>query len=190
MKRRDFLKGLGLFSAMLLTGCGSLAAGEESSVKQDSANAGKMLIAYYSLTGTTRAAAKKIQSLTDADLFEIQAADPYPTSHDPCLERQMQEIEADARPALAKKVENIASYDTIFIGYPIWYYQAPMLLNTFVEQHELFQKTIMPFCTSGGYGIERSVDILRALAPNANWKNGLRVTGDEGELKEWLKQLG
>ncbi|MBQ1889077.1 MAG: flavodoxin [Selenomonas sp.] len=152
--------------------------------------AGKMLIAYYSLTGTTRAAAKKIQSLTGADIFEIPAADPYPTAHDPCLERQMKEIAADARPALARKVENIASYDTIFIGYPIWYYQAPMLLNTFVEQQDLFQKTIMPFCTSGGYGIERSVDILRALMPNAYWKDGLRVAGDDKELRDWLRQLG
>ena len=104
MKRRDFLKGLGMFSALLLAGGGALAEGmrtdmhDETSMETIGADGfGKMLIDYYSLTGHTRAAAQKIQELTGADLMEIHPKDPYPVSHDPCLKRQMQEIETDAR---------------------------------------------------------------------------------------------
>ena len=104
MKRRDFLKGLGMFSALLLAGGGALAEGmrtdmhDETSMETIGADGfGKMLIAYYSLTGHTRAAAQKIQELTGADLMEIHPKAPYPVSHDPCLKRQMQEIETDAR---------------------------------------------------------------------------------------------
>ena len=198
MDRRAFLKGLGLFGVLLVTGCGSLTKTAES-VHAETASAngksggnagGKILIAYYSQKGHTRAAAQRIQALTGGELFEIKPADPYPEDHDPCLDRQLKEIESNARPALAAKVENIGQYDTVFIGYPIWYYQAPMVLNTFVEQHNLAGKTIMPFCTSGGFGVEQSVEVLKKLAPQGNWQVGLRVTGDDDKLKAWLKKIG
>lgn len=149
----------------------------------------KVLVAYYSLTKTTQRAAEKIHARTGGDLFEILASDPYPVEHDPCLERDMREIEANARPSVVNTVADMGQYDVIFIGYPIWYYQAPMLINTFLESYSFQGKTVIPFCTSGGYPIDNSIDRLRDSMPGATIAEGLRVEDDD-ELAAWLDKLG
>ena len=149
----------------------------------------KVLVAYYSLTGTTQRAAESIHARVGGDIFAIEAANPYPKDHDPCLERDMKEIEENARPEVANHVSNMEEYDVIFVGYPIWYYQAPMLINTFCEEYDFHGKTVVPFCTSGGYPIDDSIEKLRPSLIGANIVSGLRVD-DNAELADWLRKLG
>ena len=169
------------------------AAGEAGKVEaaQQEIDGGspKILIAYYSLTGTTRRAAEAIQAKTGGDLFEIQAAEPYPTEHDPCLERDIQEIKENARPQVANKVADMTQYDVVFIGYPIWYYQAPMLINTFLEGYDLQGKLVVPFCTSGGYPIDNSIEMLKDSLQGARLAEGLRIDRSS-DLDGWLSRIG
>lgn len=198
MKLRN-LAMLAIMGLMLiLAGCGS----EKRSVNEDMisnvhaisqggeemANR-KVLVAYYSLTGTTQRAAENIHARVGGDIFEIEAVNPYPKEHDPCLERDMREIEENARPKVANHVPNMEDYDVIFVGYPIWYYQAPMLINTFCEEYDFHGKTVVPFCTSGGYPIDNSIDKLRDSLPGATIAKGLRIEDDD-ELTDWLGKLG
>lgn len=195
LKKLAILTVMGLMC--LMAGCGSDQSA--SSVENGAAHAAKrggesmsnrkVLIAYYSLTKTTQKAAENIRERVGGDLFEIQAVDPYPVEHDPCLERDMKEIEENARPAVANHVPNMSEYDVIFIGYPIWYYQAPMLINTFCEEYDFHGKTVIPFCTSGGYPIDDSIEKLRDSLPGAKIAKGLRVE-DDSELAAWLGRLG
>lgn len=182
-----------LFCLGMAAGCGaesSSPAPASSNQQAPDLHGKKVLVAYYSLTGTTKKAAGKIADMTGGDLFFIEPADPYPTEHDPCLERDMKEIETNARPAVKSHVDNMAQYDVIFVGYPIWYYQAPMFINTFLESYDLSGKTVIPFCTSGGYPIDKSVGILKDSAGKAAVTNGLRYDGDDKELSDWIKSFG
>lgn len=181
---------------LLLAGCDSQTGVRNEVNKTSSAGTTKtmiegrkVLIAYYSLTNTTARAARSIHDKIGGDLFEIQAENPYPTDHDACLERDMQEIKDNARPAVANRVENMSQYDVVFIGYPIWYYQAPMIINTFLESYNLQGKTIVPFCTSGGYPIDNSIELLKGSIPNANIAEGHRID-NESDMMAWLKRLG
>ena len=183
---------LSLMCCLLMAGCDSASSSSQGGTNTATASAltgKKVLVSYYSLTGTTRDAAEKIRQITGGDLFEIRASDPYPVEHDPCLERDKKEIQENARPAVATKVENMQQYDVVFVGYPIWYYQAPMLINTFLESYDLKGKTVIPFCTSGGFPINKSVEVLRPCAPGATMLDGLRYSSD-GDLMDWLKGLG
>ncbi len=181
----------------LVVGCaGSTAKGADAKMettKQTAQTAekssNKILIAYYSQKGTTQYAAQQIQGKIGGDLFEIKPTNPYPEPHDPCLVRQMQEIEQKARPTVAGKVENMTQYDVIFVGYPIWYYQAPMVVDTFMESYDFSGKVVIPFCTSGGYPIDDSEKVLQKCAPNATWKKGLRVERNGINLDSWLNNL-
>ncbi|WP_289001182.1 flavodoxin [uncultured Megasphaera sp.] len=202
-----------VFTALMLTalmvvagGCGgadaqktqATASASTQETKQQPQEADTMkkgtnshvLIAYYSLTGTTKQAAEAIQAATGGDLVFIEPADPYPQDHDPCLARQMADIRNNARPAVATQVKNMDQHDTIFVGYPIWYYQAPLIINTFLESYNLQGKRIIPFCTSGGYPIDKSITILKDSAPQATWEQGLRVSGKNSDFTKWLAGLG
>lgn len=198
--RRTILATL-MMLCLLLTACGtangSLGGNDMSKIKNtlnstsskpNTDRQKKILIAYYSLTGNTQKAAEKIQTQTGGDLFSIKASNPYPLEHDACLDRDVKEIRENARPAIANKVENIGQYDTIFIGYPIWYYQAPMIVNTFLESYDLKGKTIIPFCTSGGYPVEKSVDVLKKSCANATIMEGFRYS-TESDLIQRLKKM-
>lgn len=155
-------KSLLLFSLTLFISCVQNVFAKEGS--------SKTLVAYYSQTGNTKRAAEKIANLTNANLFEIIPETPYPEKHDPCLEKQINDIKTNARPKIRNRLSDINSYDTIFVGYPIWYYQAPLVINTFLESYNLSGKKVIPFCTSGGYPIENSIKALKPSAPNALWQ--------------------
>ena len=135
--------------------------------------AGRILIAYFSKTGTTREAAEKIQAVAGGDLFEIRTAEAYPSSYQDTVDQARRELDQNARPALASRVENINDYDIILVGYPIWWHTTPMAVNTFLESYDLSGKTIIPFCTSGGSGIEESMAGVRASAGNGTVGVGL-----------------
>ena len=99
------------------------------------------------------------------------------------------EQSTDARPAISGSIENIEQYDVIYVGYPNWWYVAPTIINTFVESYDFSGKTIVPFATSGGSGMGKTVEVLKALCPNANWEKGKMLNRvSDKELKDWLSQ--
>lgn len=182
---------------------GSPAAPEESG--------SKTLIAYFSLVdivpegadasahatpqiGNTESAALEIQAQTGGDLFAIKTVQTYPVDHRECSALAEEEMRTDARPELASHVENMADYDTIYLGYPIWWYQEPMAIRTFLEEYDLSGKTILPFCTSLGAGIAESEAHIRALCPDSTVRDGLTLrTGQSSvsaSVAEWLAELG
>ena len=121
-------------------------------------NQERILIAYYSRTGHTRAIAEYIHQAVGGDIFEIIPARAYPSAYQAATTIARQEQRENARPALTSKVENIRQYyDIIFLGYPIWWGRMPMFFFTFLESHDLTGKTIIPFCTYGGSGVGQSV---------------------------------
>ncbi len=156
---------------------------------------GKVLVAYFSATGHTRAIAEYLQAALDADLYEIVPQEPYTADDldyhaDGCRANREQNDDA-ARPAISGSVDNMDGYDVVFVGYPIWWGQAPKIIYTFLESYDFSGKTIIPFCTSGGSGIDGSLSGLQALAPDAEWLAGQRFSADAGEeeVQSWVDNL-
>lgn len=153
-----------------------------------------VLVVYYSRSGHTREAAKKIQAHTGGDLLEIETAAPYPREYAAVVQQAKQEIETDYRPELKTKVENIASYDVIFIGSPIWWGTIAPPVTSFLAENDVTGKTVAPFVTHAGSGLAQSVGDIKKLAPAANVLDALAIEGskvDEANEKiaAWLSQL-
>lgn len=144
-------------------------------------------------TGNTQTAALTIQGLTGGELFQIKTEQTYPVSHSECSAIAEDEMRSDARPALTTHVENMEDYDTVFLGYPIWWYTLPMCIRTFLEEYDFTGKTIVPFCTTLGAGVGQSVDEIKELCPDATVLDGLTLsTGRDSDekIKEWVDGLG
>ena len=155
----------------------------------------KTLVAYFSATGTTARAAEKVAKITGGELYAITPAQAYtPADLDWNNSQSRSSVEMNdpkSRPALKGKKENIADYDVIFIGYPIWWNLAPRIINTFIESHDLKGKTIIPFATSGSSAISGSATALKKSYPALNWKEGrLLNRADEKSMRTWLDKLG
>lgn len=154
----------------------------------------KTLVAYFSATGTTMEAADKLARVAHADLHEIIPAVPYTAAdlnwNDKKSRSTLEMNDKSSRPAIKNRVENMAQYDTIFVGYPIWWYIAPTIINTFLEQYDFTGKTIVPFFTSGGSGAGQTMRYLKPSAPAANWVDpkNLNYMG-EAEMKTWVESL-
>lgn len=151
----------------------------------------KVLIAYYSQSGTTEKVAKRMQKLTGATLFRIQTKKKYPSNYDKLVKTGEKEQERQARPALKKKVKSMSSYDTVILGFPIWWDDAPMAVYTFLESHNLSGKTVLPFCTSGGSDISASVKHIRRVCKKSTVKKGLTANDvSNKKISTWLKKNG
>ena len=155
----------------------------------------KTLVAYFSATGTTARAAEKVAKITGGEPYAITPAQAYtPADLDWNNSQSRSSVEMNdpkSRPALQGKKENIADYDVIFIGYPIWWNLAPRIINTFIESHDLKGKTIIPFATSGSSAITGSTAALKKSYPALNWKEGrLLNRADEKSMRAWLEKLG
>ena len=141
-----------------------------------SAQTKKTVVAYFSATGTTEAVAKQLAKDNKADLYDIEPAEKYTTAdldwHDKKSRSSVEMNDKNSRPALKSK-KSLAEYDVIYIGYPIWWGVAPRIINTFIEQAELDGKTVIPFATSGGSGIEKSVSEFKTAYPKVKWQKGL-----------------
>lgn len=156
----------------------------------------KVLIAYFSATNNTEAIANHLDAILDADLYEITPETPYTSadlnySSDSCRANREQN-DASARPAISGGVENMEQYDVVFLGYPIWWGQAPKIISTFLESYDLSGKTIVPFCTSGSSGIGSSATNLHSLAGTATWLAGQRFSGgaSRSTVESWVNGLG
>ena len=152
----------------------------------------KALIVYYSWSGTTRTAAREIQKQTGADIFELKPARQYPSDYSAVLKISQQEQKNGARPALAEIPGNVGDYDVIYLGFPNWYGDMPMLLYTFLNSCSLGGKRIAPFCTSGGSGLCDTVHTIKTMAPEATVLNGLSLGGSAAPetIANWLNKIG
>lgn len=150
----------------------------------------KILVVYFSHTGNTEKVAQLIQSKTGADIFKIETAAPYPSVYRETTELAKQEKADNARPALKNKVENMAQYDVVFVGYPIWWYTAPMAVATFADSYDFSGKTVITFCTSGGSPISESTPDINKWFKGANVIEGIRAYPDDTAATEkWLAGL-
>lgn len=155
----------------------------------------KKLVAYFSASGVTEKMAKTLAEVTGADLFEIQPAVPYTTADlDWMNKKSRSSVEMsnpDSRPEFGNKIPDMGQYDTVFVGFPIWWYVAPTIINTFLESYDFTGKKIATFATSGGSGMGKTDSILKKCAPNADWKEGKRFgSADKNALKAWAESQG
>ena len=155
----------------------------------------KVLVAYFSATGTTKAVAEQIAEATGGDLFEIAPAVPYTSADldwtDKRSRSSLEMADASSRPALKATKGDIGRYDVVYVGYPIWWYTAPTIINTFIEAHNLKGKTVIPFATSGGSSIDRSVADLAAAYPDIRWgKGALLNRPTTAKIRQFVGELG
>lgn len=154
----------------------------------------KKLVAYFSASGVTKAAAERLAKEAGADLFEIKPEIPYTRADlDWTNKKSRSSVEMNdpgSRPEIAERLSNMLDYDMVFIGFPIWWYVAPAIINTFVESYDFSEKTMVPFATSGGSGMGKAAEVLKSLCPAANWKKGkiLNRVSDQ-ELEIWVNSL-
>lgn len=209
MNRRDFFKltGVSLLSLAALTlGCGSdktaKADAPAPEVKQ-SANEGaaqnmntgkKILVAYFSWSGNTKAVAEEIHKQVGGDIVEIVPATPYSETYSVTVAKAKAEQTANARPAISTKIADFDKYDVVFLGYPNWWGSFPMPVATFVDTYKLDGKTVAPFFTHGGGGEQRCLSDLQKLAPNAKFTQDLVLSGSsakssQAQIKSWLDSL-
>lgn len=154
----------------------------------------KKLIAYFSASGTTKKAAEHLAKAVGADLFEIKPVVPYSSADLNCMDKKSRSsVEMNdpaSRPEIAERFPNMTDYETAYIGFPIWWYVAPRIISTFVESYDFSGKTMVPFATSGGSGMGRTVDELKKLCPDADWKARKMVNGaSERELADWANKF-
>ncbi|MBR1825410.1 MAG: NAD(P)H-dependent oxidoreductase [Alphaproteobacteria bacterium] len=162
-----------------------------SQAKENQMTENKILVAYFSATGTTAGVAERLASAVGADLFEIKPEQPYTEADLDWRNKQSRSsVEMDdmsSRPAIASKVENMSKYDVVFVGFPIWWYREPSIIDTFMESYDFAGKTVVPFATSGSSGMGKSGELMQKLAPNAKVLEGKRFPANVSadELKSW-----
>ena len=153
----------------------------------------KVLVAYFSASGITRRVAQEFASMIGADLFEIVPEKPYTNAdldwQNSKSRSSVEMKDRNSRPAIASKAADMAQYDVVFVGFPIWWYREPSIIDTFMESYDFSGKMIVPFATSGGSGLGEAPRNMQALAKGANVVNGKRfsVTVSAQELKAWAE---
>lgn len=196
-----------LIAACLMLGAIGLSActanksqqGKNENKETKKMNSKKILVAYFSWSGNTKNAAQYIAEKLKADTFEIVREKPYPTEYQPRTEDAKAEKEANARPKIKGRVNNMDQYDVVFVGVPVWWYTAPMPVFTFLEQYDFNGKTVIPFCTCYTAEYNTLKDIVKAT-PKANHSDGLTIVTHEmggsgmnqkhSEIDKWLKSIG
>ena len=153
------------------------------------------LVAYFSATGTTARAARELARAIGADLFEIAPAQPYTSAdlnwNDKNSRSSREMADEKCRPAVAGDAPDMSRYDTVFLGFPIWWYVEPRIVDTFLEAHDLSGKTVVPFATSGGSGLGRAPQRMATLAPGTTVAEGRLLNGrlDADDLRAWAEGL-
>ena len=167
---------------------------EETSEETDTASSDTLVI-YFSATGNTKGVAEKIAEITGADIHEIVPAVPYSDEdidYGDSARASVEQNDPDARPEIGGEDIDLTNYSTIYIGYPIWYGEAPRILDTFAESHDFSGKTVIPFCTSDSSDIGGSGTDLGEMAGSGDWQTGKRFAGGASgeEIKDWIDELG
>jgi flavodoxin len=153
------------------------------------------LVAYFSRSGNTKVIAGTLQRALGADLFEIEPATPYPEDYEETVAQNVDELRRKYLPPLKSHVVDIDSYDTVFLGFPIWDQTMPLVVRSFVKAHDMSGKTLRPFITHGGYGVGDSLDVLASLASQARIEPPFVMEADQerrtlNEVTGWLERLG
>lgn len=154
----------------------------------------KAIVAYFSASGVTAKLAKKLAKVTGADLFEIVPETPYTKADLNWMDKKSRSTiemnDRSSRPAIAARVEDMDQYQVVFVGFPIWWYREPSIMDTFMEQYDFSGKTVIPFATSGGSGMGDSAKNMQALAPQADVCEGARFSAGvlEGKLSKWAAE--
>jgi len=168
MKKALFL----IAACCLMLGACAQNKNQNTQTKENN-NMKKTLIVYFSATGTTKAAAQKLAKEFNADLYEITPEQPYTAAdldwRDKTSRSTIEMNDKTSRPAIKGRCENIAQYDTVWIGFPVWWYTAPTIVNTFIEAHDLSGKTLNVFATSGGSTVDGSYNDLKKAYPQYTW---------------------
>ena len=172
----------------------SFAACAQNKGEKSMQTENKPLVIYFSATGTTAKAARTIAEVTGGTLYEIVPQQTYTVDdldwNDKQSRSSVEMNNPQARPALKDTKLDVTTYDVIFIGYPIWWDQAPRIINTFIESHDLKGKTLVPFATSGGSGISNSVKELRKAYPNLEWQDGkLLNRASRDTIQNWINDM-
>lgn len=155
----------------------------------------KTLVAYFSASGVTAKAAKKLADAADADLFEIVPVQPYTRADLNWMDKKsrssLEMNDRGCRPAIASRLSDVRQYDRVFVGFPVWWYREPSIIDTFLEQYDFAGKTLIPFCTSGGSGLGETAENFRRLAPGATVLEGKRLShrDSEASLRAWADSL-
>jgi flavodoxin len=154
----------------------------------------KVLTAYFSHSGNTRAIAEMINGSAGGDIFEIKAVKAYPEDYDAVVDEAKQELKSGVKPELRAKVADMAGYDTIFIGYPVWWYTFPAPVKTFLSEYDLSGKKVIPFCTHEGSGLGKSPVHISKLCPDAVMLDGLEIRGTaaagaQNKVTDWLRKI-
>ncbi len=179
-----------------MQGSSSPTAGKaETTENEKASDDSKVLVAYFSATGTTKSVAETIAKAAGADIFEIVPAIPYTDAdldyNSDCRANREQNDET-ARPEIAGKIENPEDYDTVLIGFPIWWGKEPRIIDTFMEGYDFSGKTLGSFCTSGGSGIDASAENLKAMSQGADWLESRRFNANATgtDAQKWLTEIG
>ena len=173
--------------AVLMCWTGTYAQNTTSNARS---GAKKILVAYFSWGGNTQHVAEHIASFTGGTLFRIEPEKPYPAEYTPCTEVAKTEKEADARPAIKNTVENWEEYDTVFIGCPVWWWTAPMIIHTFAESYDFNGKTVVPFCTYAATYRDETLARIVELTPAAEHLKGFGTIGKNTDgVESWLRTI-
>ena len=162
--------------------------------KQEKKEMKKTLVAYFSASGVTEGVAKQLAEVTNGDLHKIQPEQPYTDADLDWRNKQSRSSvemqDKNSRPAITNKLTNMQDYDVVYVGFPIWWYTAPTIINTFMEAYDFKGKTVIPFATSGGSSIKKACEDLKAAYPDVNWKEGKLLNRvSKQELETWVKGL-
>ena len=180
--------------ASIALGVGSGIAGASSRATAQQTAGSKVLVVYFTRTGNTRVIAQQIRRALRADIVEIAPAAPYPEDYEATVSQAQRERDAGYQPPLAGTVSNISAYGIVFLGFPIWGETVPPVIRSFLAQHDLTGKTLVPFITHGGYGQGRSISIVRQLAPRARVLDPFVMEADQErrtmtQVSAWLGKV-
>lgn len=170
------------------------APSDTAQAQSDTSGSSDAIVVYFSWSGNTQAVAQEIQRQTGADIFEITPQTPYTDDYDTLVDLAQQEQREDARPAISGSVD-LSGYDTVYLGYPNWWGDMPMILYTFLDTYDLSGKTVAPFVTSGGSGFSNTLDTIAQLEPNASVTQGLALGSSQADdcsndVADWLSEIG
>ena len=168
---------------------------EETPNEEPESEGGKTLIAYFSWSGNTAKLAQMVADATGGELFAVEPETPYSDDYNAVVDQAKVEQSENPRPAVANTVENWEDYDTVFVGYPNWWNDVPMVMLTFLESYDWSGKTVVPFCTSGGGGFGNGINSITAAASGASVLDGFHVSGSradgaQDDVTAWLEGLG
>ena len=185
------MKKIAMMLAALLTI--SLSACSQGN-KKENKEMKKVLIAYFSASGVTEGVAMQLAEVTGGDLHKIQPEQPYTDADLDWRDKQSRSSvemqDKNSRPAITNKLANMQDYDVVYVGFPIWWYTCPTIINTFMESYDFKGKTVIPFATSGGSSIKKACEDLKTAYPEVNWKEGILLNRtSKKELDTWVKGL-